>query len=535
MTKLVISNSTRIRWIGGKIELASESSGRYIRTQDPEVIALLNAFATPISVEDVAAMFTDFDPSQFANAIAGLKAIRVLVPESVHAIETGPATGEAKPVHRVSWQTFFARLQKRWDNADFLRYDDLNMTVTNCGKENLSPGCVSCKDGGWVCFYPGFRCNARCGFCPQPAHLRSRNDKHIGTAFVDEMCEFLIQAKDKITGVSLSGGELFLYREAAQKVMAVVQKHLPDVWVWAYTNGISVTPDHMKLMRDLGLDELRFDLAATDFDEKVISKIEDHAVDIIPWVTVEIPAISETHRKLVEEGQLQRLADMGVKQLNLAQLCIPAHADTSPAYLNYAHGGHHFYRFDSFKPGTDGELYSMESRFLTYDILQFAHQEDIDIRINDCSSEAKEVQRLARHMNWGAQLMTMKRHSYPRFAPPPSVNVPPPESDITDSGLASLVLKTGTGAQKPGPDDYVTVHYVGWTTDGQMFDSSVLRDQKMTVSLQDVIEGWAEGLQLMVAGEKRRFWIPKELAYDGESGKPQGMLVFDVELFDILD
>jgi FKBP-type peptidyl-prolyl cis-trans isomerase len=47
-----------------------------------------------------------------------------------------------------------------------------------------------------------------------------------------------------------------------------------------------------------------------------------------------------------------------------------------------------------------------------------------------------------------------------------------------------------------------------------------------------VIKGWTEGLQLMVVGEKRRFWIPADLAY-GENGRVPGMLVFDVELFEI--
>jgi peptidylprolyl isomerase len=48
-----------------------------------------------------------------------------------------------------------------------------------------------------------------------------------------------------------------------------------------------------------------------------------------------------------------------------------------------------------------------------------------------------------------------------------------------------------------------------------------------------VIDGWTEGLQMMVVGEKRRFWIPESLAYKGQSGQPAGMLVFDVELVGI--
>jgi peptidylprolyl isomerase len=48
-----------------------------------------------------------------------------------------------------------------------------------------------------------------------------------------------------------------------------------------------------------------------------------------------------------------------------------------------------------------------------------------------------------------------------------------------------------------------------------------------------VISGLVEGLQLMVVGEKRRFWIPEKLAYNGQPGHPQGTLVFDVELVEV--
>ncbi len=79
----------------------------------------------------------------------------------------------------------------------------------------------------------------------------------------------------------------------------------------------------------------------------------------------------------------------------------------------------------------------------------------------------------------------------------------------------------------------MTVHYSGWTTDGAGFDSSVKRGTPATFPLSRVIAGWTEGLQLMVEGEKRRFWIPESLAYKGRPGSPAGMLVFDVELISI--
>lgn len=116
---------------------------------------------------------------------------------------------------------------------------------------------------------------------------------------------------------------------------------------------------------------------------------------------------------------------------------------------------------------------------------------------------------------------------------PPDVAAPPADAKKTASGLASKVLETGNGKVHPKATDTVEVHYTGWTTDGKMFDSSIKRGRTIAFPLNRVIAGWTEGLQLMVTGEKRRFWIPEELAYQGRPGAPQGMLVFDVELIGI--
>ena len=81
----------------------------------------------------------------------------------------------------------------------------------------------------------------------------------------------------------------------------------------------------------------------------------------------------------------------------------------------------------------------------------------------------------------------------------------------------------------------MVVHYSGWTTDGKMFDSSVARGEPTSFPLNRVIAGWTEGLQLMEAGEKTRFWIPGKLAYGDKprGGAPGGTLVFDVELLEV--
>ncbi|MFT7580379.1 MAG: hypothetical protein ACI9MR_002048 [Myxococcota bacterium] len=118
---------------------------------------------------------------------------------------------------------------------------------------------------------------------------------------------------------------------------------------------------------------------------------------------------------------------------------------------------------------------------------------------------------------------------------PVDVAYPPAIAARTASGLASRVMKAGTGTRKPKARDTVVVHYTGWQTDGTRFDSSVERGTPATFPLNRVIPGWTEGLQLMVEGEQRRFWIPADMAYgsDPSSGRPTGMLVFDVELLSI--
>jgi peptidylprolyl isomerase len=116
---------------------------------------------------------------------------------------------------------------------------------------------------------------------------------------------------------------------------------------------------------------------------------------------------------------------------------------------------------------------------------------------------------------------------------PPDVAAPPADAASTPSGLYYKVMKPGTGTKRPTARDGVLVHYSGWTTAGMLFDSTVMKGNPVILDLNNVIRGWTEGLQLMVEGERTRFWVPEKLAYKGERGKPRGMLVFDIDLLRI--
>ena len=122
----------------------------------------------------------------------------------------------------------------------------------------------------------------------------------------------------------------------------------------------------------------------------------------------------------------------------------------------------------------------------------------------------------------------------PKIPAPADVGKPPADAEKTGSGLVTKVLQKGTGAVHPTEAELVEVNYVGWQQrDGFMFDTSQKRGTTAKFPLKLLIKGWREGLKLMVAGEKRRMWIPADMAYGNEPrgpGKAYGDLCFDVEL-----
>lgn len=106
----------------------------------------------------------------------------------------------------------------------------------------------------------------------------------------------------------------------------------------------------------------------------------------------------------------------------------------------------------------------------------------------------------------------------------------------TASGLQYIIIEKGEGNTHPNANTTVEVHYHGTLMDGTVFDSSVDRGESISFPLNRVISGWTEGVQLMVEGDKFRFFIPSNLAYgDNATGSitPGSLLIFEVELIAI--
>jgi len=144
----------------------------------------------------------------------------------------------------------------------------------------------------------------------------------------------------------------------------------------------------------------------------------------------------------------------------------------------------------------------------------------------------KEKGRPAGPVTFDIELFSIQPQPKPPEAPQ-DVAAPPADAVSTPSGLAYKVIKSGSGSKKPKPESKITVSYSGWRTSGNLFMSSVL-GAPTTFPVKEIpLAGLAEGVQLMVEGETRRFWIPAALALGDKkdsAGLPMGMLVFELEL-----
>lgn len=116
----------------------------------------------------------------------------------------------------------------------------------------------------------------------------------------------------------------------------------------------------------------------------------------------------------------------------------------------------------------------------------------------------------------------------------PSLDVDLSKMTKTPSGLYWRDIEVGTGTLVKGKMD-VRVHYTGWLTNGEKFDSNSADDPPVVVPLGRgrAIKGWEEGLEGMRAGGRRQLVVPSELGYGSEHTgliPPDAVLVFDIRV-----
>jgi pyruvate formate-lyase activating enzyme-like uncharacterized protein len=241
---------------------------------------------------------------------------------------------------------------------------------------DLSPGCRACKEGTWDCIFTTMRCNLDCAFCYSP-HAIPRD--YAGSVFgttPEQIAENY--ARTCISGVSFSGGEPFVDSQNLLDWVTWFTSRYPDKYYWVYTNGLLSDWENLRRLGERGVDEIRFNLAATGYNHPTVMENLAAAARFIRHVTVEIPAIPEHGAKL-----LSCLADwcaLGVEFLNLHELMYEP--GTNSASM----------------PGTrqaivtaDGHRSEInpESRALTLAVMQKVQDEGLPLSVNDCSLQSK--------------------------------------------------------------------------------------------------------------------------------------------------
>ena len=132
-----------------------------------------------------------------------------------------------------------------------------------------------------------------------------------------------------------------------------------------------------------------------------------------------------------------------------------------------------------------------------------------------------------------------KRHNYKLLANKEAgekwlaANLKKAGVQVTESGLQYKIIDAGNPDLVPSPIDTVEVRYKGTLIDGTVFDETAEGADPARFTLNSVIPGWTEGMQLIGEGGHVELYVPANLAY-GESGRPSiepnSTLIFDVEL-----
>ncbi|MCP4401596.1 MAG: radical SAM protein [bacterium] len=239
---------------------------------------------------------------------------------------------------------------------------------------SLSPGCRTCIAGTWCCIFINGACTRDCFFCPSPQRHSDKNrqpcvPENLSFASIHDYIEYL--EKFDYEGISFSGGEPLLTIDRVLEYMQEIKRCFGDKhYIWAYTNGDLVTGQTLSRLKQAGLNELRFDIAANNYDLTAVEK----AVEYIDTVSVEIPAIPEDTENL--KPMLKEMEKIGVKHLNLHQLMKTDHNAEHLNQRGYSPVNEKIY---------PGQTPIIESELAALDLLKHAIEMKSDVGINYCS------------------------------------------------------------------------------------------------------------------------------------------------------
>ena len=234
----------------------------------------------------------------------------------------------------------------------------------------VSPGCRLCGEGHWSCLFVNNRCNCKCFYCPT-SQVDTSIPETQGITFDNPENYIGYIKKFGFKGVGLSGGEPLLTFGTTIDFLSKIKKELGDsVYVWMYTNGTLLDKEKAIKLAESGLNEIRFDLTATEYKTKNLKL----ALGKIPNVTVEIPAIPEDITQL--KNMVVELDGLGVNYLNLHQMRLTPYNLKNLFNRNY-----------TFLHGQ--KITVLESELTALEIINFVFQQELKLAVNYCSFHYK--------------------------------------------------------------------------------------------------------------------------------------------------
>lgn len=263
-----------------------------------------------------------------------------------------------------------------------------NRTLYVGSDDKFSRGCRSCLLGtGLSAIRKTNKCNANCRFCYNYGEMDMIPPigdgmwEIGGTKFYERDIDLLLSVSNRPTGISYVYLEPFMEIE---KYYGVIEKfHRAGIHQHMYTNGINANEENLKALGKAGLDELRFNLGATNTSDHVIENIAI-AKKYIPFVGIETPMTPELFDQFMKKKE--KILNAGFDFMNCAEL-----------HLNMNNIGS--YEGENLYISRHGYISPIWSRMLTLEFMRIADKEQWGIAVHDCSNDTK----FARDLNLRAK------------------------------------------------------------------------------------------------------------------------------------
>lgn len=275
---------------------------------------------------------------------------------------------------QIKWVNYYEALEKEELKNKLIKklQHKLNWSFKNTKPwiNTLSKGCQLCGEGNWSCLFITGKCNANCFYCPTSQNIDGIPSTQ-RTSFdnVDDYIQYLEYFNFK--GASLSGGEPLIVFDRTLDYVKNIKKYFGDkMYLWIYTNGILGSKEMYKQLANAGLDEIRFDIGASNYDLKYIKLVKDS----IPNISVEIPAVPEDLEQIKQI--LPELIEIGVTNLNLHQLRLTNYNAPKLLQKNY-----------TYLHGEQATI--LESELTALKIIEFVADNNLKIGVNYCAFHFK--------------------------------------------------------------------------------------------------------------------------------------------------